>query len=431
MAPLAKHLGDRIDAFWPAIGLDLHGYAQRNPQRAERLGIWCLSIGQTIGYACFYYIFAALLLTWDTSLDWGKERLTFALMVAILVGAAVSPFAGRMIDDGRGRWLLSGGMFLGALALVSLGSAQSYPVFLLCWVLLGIAQGSSLYEPCFAFVTRTTGTAAARNITKITLLAGFASTLAFPAGAFLAEALGWRGATWSFALVAGLIGAPVLYAGATMIECCPHDTRTPERKARNRDAVRSALRRPEFWLIFAAFPLIGLTEGLILTHIIPILTDAGLSLSKAVFVAALFGPMQVAGRLAMMWLSGRVGALAMTTLSFVGILTAVSALMVVEDVPAAAYAFSLVFGASYGLISILKPVITAEVLGRTGFGAIAGLMAMPFLISLAISPQIGSTLERIGGYELALNASAVAACLAMLTLLALAVLVRGRKGRVA
>ena len=424
MTQLAMRLGHWIDTFWQAIGLDFHGFSMRHPKLALELGVWCLAIGQTVGYACLYYIFAALLLTWDSALGWDKGLLTFAFMLAILTGAAMSPLAGRLVDHGRSRWLLSGGMWFGALALLALGFAQSYPVFLICWLVLGVAQGASLYEPCFAFLTRTTGENATRNITKVTLVAGFASTLAFPAGAFLANAYGWQVATWAFAAAAGLIGAPLLFAGATMIECCPQDTHTPEAKARNRDAVRTALRRPEFWLIFAAFPLIGLTEGLILTHIIPILTASGLSLAQAVFAAALFGPMQVVGRLAMMALAGRVSALGMATLSFVGILGAVLLLMVVEDIPQAAYAFALLFGASYGLISILKPVVTAEVLGRTGFGAIAGLMAVPFLISLAVSPQIGSWLERIGGGDLALYDSAATACLAMLALFALTVLLR-------
>ncbi|MEL6335618.1 MAG: MFS transporter [Pseudomonadota bacterium] len=427
MVGLVIRVGDAIDALWRGVGLDLDGYAAREPVRARRLGVWLLAAGQTIGYASLYYVFAALLLTWDTSLDWGKERLTLAFMVAILTGAAVSPFAGRLIDRGRGRWLLGGGAALGALALATLGTVESYAAFLMVWVVIGVAQGTSLYEPCFAFVTRTTATEAARNITRITLVAGFASTLAYPTGAFLGELLGWRGATWTFAAALGLVGAPLLFAGATLIECCPHASRTAEAVAQDRAAFRTARRRPEFWLLFAAFPLIGLTEGLVLTHIIPILVDAGLSLSDAVFAAALFGPMQVVGRLAMMRLAGRVSELAMTALSFTGIVVAVLLLMQVEDVPAAAYAFAVLFGASYGLVSILKPVVAASVLGRSAFGAIAGVLAVPFLVSLAVAPQVGSSLWRLGGYDLALQGGVLTACLALTALAALAIIVRGRR----
>lgn len=417
-SPIAP-LGRFIDRAWMAIGLDFDGFARRNPVLAQRLGICCLAVGQTIGYAGLYYVFGALLLAWETGLTWGKEWLTFAFMAAVLTGAGAAPVGGRLIDRGLGRWVLSGGMAMGALGLVALGFVDSYAGFFLCWLVIGAAQGASLYEPCFAFVTRTTGDAATRNITLITLVAGFASTLAFPSGAFLAEAVGWRDAVWIFSAAVGLIGVPMLYAGATMIECCPKDRRTPESVAQDREAFRSARRRPEFWLLFLAFPLIGLTEGLVLAHIIPILTDAGLSLTQAVTASALFGPMQVAGRLAMMLLGRRVSPIAMAAMAFVGVLMAVLLLMQTTNVPAAAYAFSLVFGASYGLISILKPVVTAQVLGRRAFGAISGFMAVPFLVALATSPQVGAALWRIGGYDLALIVAAGIAALALVALTAL------------
>ncbi|WP_163849122.1 MFS transporter [Pseudooceanicola aestuarii] len=424
---LLVRLGDGIDRAWRQTGLDPHGYALRAPDRARKRAIWLLGIGQTIGYGGMYYIFAALLLAWEDALPWGKGWLTFAFMCAILTGAAVSPLAGRAVDAGRGRWLLSGGMGIGACALLVLGSAPGYPVFLMAWLGLGVAQGTCLYDPCFAFVTRTTGADARRNITRITLVAGFASTLAYPSGAFLAETLGWRGAVWCFAGVVALIGVPALHAGATMLECCPADDHAPARRQEDRAAFRAARARPEFWLIFAAFPLIGLADGLVLAHVMPILTDAGLSLGQAVLAASLFGPMQVAGRLALMMAGHRVAPLTVAVLSFGGIVCAISVLLfLVKTVPAAAFAFAVIFGASFGLISILKPVVMAEVLGRRAFGLIAGFMAVPFLVGGALAPQAGSVLWQIGGYDLALRVALGLAMLACAALLALRVRVAAR-----
>lgn len=425
MHRLASFVGARVDALWRVSGLDLDRFAQAHPERAERIGVWLLAAGQTIGYAGLYYIFAALLISWDTAFDWGKASLTFTFMSAIIVSAAISPIAGALIDRGRGRWLLGGGMALGALALTGLSAAETYAAFFGCWLLLGAAQGMCLYEPCFAFLTRTTGARATANITRVTLVAGFASTLAFPAGAFLAEALGWPGAVAAFAAVVAIFGATSMFAGATLIECCPEEEASDVAKTRDRAAVSSALSSAQFWLIFLAFPLIGLTEGIVLTHILPILTGSGLALSEAVFVSALFGPMQVAGRLFMMALGDRAPPVVMTMISFAGVLIAVLLLMRVGDVRAAAYAFAILFGASYGLTSILKPVVTAHVLGRVGFGKISALVAAPFLISLAVSPQLGSILEEIGGYELALDFGAATACVALLAIGALTALRRG------
>ena len=117
MRKLSNRLGFGVDLPWRVAGFDLYTYVRHEPQRAQRSGVWLLAVGQTIGYAGLFYIFAALLLTWDSTLDWGKERLTLAFMIAIFVSAAVSPVAGRFVDRGATRWLLSGGMVIGALAL--------------------------------------------------------------------------------------------------------------------------------------------------------------------------------------------------------------------------------------------------------------------------------------------------------------------------
>jgi len=414
-------LATGIDRAFATIGLDPHRFARAHPERAERRAFWLLGVAQTVGYGAFFYIFAALLLAWEEALPYGKGWLAFAFMCATLMAAVVSPFAGRMVDAGNGRWLLTGGLAIGTGALLVLAGSQSYAVFFLAWLGLGVAEGLCLYEPCFAFVTRTTHERARKGITRITLVAGFASTLAYPAGAFLADAIGWRGAVLCFAGAVVLIGLPAMFAGATMLECCPKDQETPERKVGDRAAFVAARARPEFWLILAAFSVIGLAYAMVITHVMPILTDRGLSLGQAVLAASLFGPMQVAGRLAMMAAGHRVTGSTVAAMSFVGVTAAIAVLFfLVPLIPQAGFAFALLFGASFGVISILKPVVMAEILGRRGFGMIAGFMAVPFLIAGAVAPQIAALLWRISGYDLALS---VALGLSALALAALSLLI--------
>lgn len=410
-----------IDGLFAALGLDPHGFARAHPERAERLAFWLLGVATTVGYGTLYYVFAALLLAWETALPYGKGWLAFAFMCATLMAAAVSPFAGRMVDAGRGRWVLTGGLALGALSLLLLAASPSYTLFFVAWLGLGVAEGLCLYEPCFAFVTRTAGDNARKGITRITLVAGFASTLAYPAGAFLAETFGWRGAVLCFAATVVLVGLPAMFAGATMLECCPEDSPTPASRAGDRAAFVAARARPEFWLILTAFSLVGLACAMIITHVMPILADRGLGLGQAVLAASLFGPMQVAGRFAMMAAGHRVSGTAVAAGSFTGIICAIALLLfAVPALPVAGFGFAMLFGASYGVVSILKPVVMAERLGRRAFGMIAGFMAVPFLISAAIAPQAGALLWGVGGYDLALW---VALCLAGLALLALMLLI--------
>jgi len=56
-----------------------------------------------------------------------------------------------------------------------------------------------LYDPAFATLTRLYGLAARAPITGITLIAGFASTIGWPASAWFEHAYGWREACFIWA----------------------------------------------------------------------------------------------------------------------------------------------------------------------------------------------------------------------------------------
>jgi len=115
-------------------------------------GLWALAIGETLVWAGLFYIFAALLLSWEQDLGWPKTDLTIAFMLAVLTAAVTSPIAGRIIDAGHGRWLLGLGAFAGAFGLVALSLIETRATFIVVWMLIGLSFSACLYEPCFALV---------------------------------------------------------------------------------------------------------------------------------------------------------------------------------------------------------------------------------------------------------------------------------------
>lgn len=391
---------------------------------STRLAVWLLAAGQTIVWAGLFYSFAALLLAWEDNLGWAKTDIALGLTSAVFVWAVLSPVAGHIVDAGKGRLILTAGALVGAGLLALLSGVTSQFAFVATWMAIGVAQAACLYEPCFAIVTRTMGSAARGAITRISLCAGFASTIAFPAGAWLADVLGWRGAVLVYALAVAAVGAPLLFAGASIL--LRHGTHVSEagHGTQNRSAVRKAIRRPEFWLLAFSFPMIGLNHGLLLNHIIPILVDRGLTQAIAVTVASCIGPMQVFGRLVMMRVEHRVSAMTMTIVCFIGLTVAALLLIFAGASPILAFAFAGIQGAAYGLTNILKPVVIAETLGRGGFGSISGLLAMPHLATFAIAPFAGAWLWQIGGYDLAISGAGTMAFLGLIAIMVLALMYR-------
>ena len=398
-------------------------YAAATSGRA-RLAVWLLAVGQTIIWAGLFYSFAALLLTWEDDLGWAKTDIALGLTAAVFISALLSPIAGHIVDAGKGRLLLTAGAIFGAGFLALLSTATSQVMFIMFWAMIGIAQAACLYEPCFAFVTRSMGRSARGAITRISLCAGFASSIAFPVGAYLGDTLGWRGAVVIFAVAVAALGAPLMFAGASILAGDKEVDNEAGHGHQNRAAVFAAIRRPAFWLLAFAFPMIGLNHGLLLNHIVPILVDRGLVQTLAVTVASVIGPMQVVGRLAMMRVEHRVSAMTMTMVCFGGITVASLLLISAGAAPALAFAFAAIQGAAYGLTNILKPVVTVETLGHQGFGSISGLLALPYLASFAIAPFAGAWLWQIGGYDLAISAAGFMAFLGLLAVMALAVLYR-------
>ncbi len=307
----------------------------------------------------------------------------------------MAPLIGRLVDRGLGPHLLVGGAGLGAAALAALTLVQTPTQFVLVWAVIGMAQAASLYEVCFAFLTRVTAPTARPAITRVTLVAGFASTLAFPAGALMADAFGWRGAVLGYAAAQLLLAVPV---NLLAVRRFPAVTVAGQAAAvDHRAGLTTAIRRAEFWLLALVFGLIALNHGLLLTYFLPIFADRGASPVLAVAAAACVGPAQVAGRVALMLNEARIGTGFAVRIGLVWMLLGGLVLGLATLAPLLIFVFALLQGAALGMESILKPVLIAETLGRAGFGAIAGVIAIAPLAAAAASPFLGALLiEGIG-----------------------------------
>ncbi len=366
--------------------------------------LWALAIAETLVWAGLYYLFPALLLHWEGDFGWARSDVTLAATCAILASALVAPRAGALIDRGHGRTLLTGSALLGAVMLVALTFVTTQAQFIAVWIMIGFSLGGCLYEPCFAHITHSRGVNAKAAITMITLIAGFAGTVSFPTANALAFLDGWRTAAMAFAGLIFLVAVPLFWYGAGLPGRATVPDGTPDtpqqRKTESQKALRTALRGPVFWLLAIGFATIALNHGIIVNHLLPILDESGVPTEKAVLAIALIGPMQVVGRLIMMAVEARMGMVRICGATFLFMALAGFVLLHAGAAVFMVFAFVALQGSGYGVTSITRPVVTAGLLGRTGFGAISGAMALPFVASTALAPTIGSLMWGWGGYDL-------------------------------
>jgi len=389
--------------------------------------VWPLAIAETIVWAAMFYSFPALILEWERDLGWSKTELSGALTLALVVSAVLAPVVGRLIDHGVGRYVFTGCALLGAVLLVLLSRVTALWQFYVVWLGLGIAMSGALYEACFAVLTRAMGTKAKRAITLVTLVAGFAGTVSFPSAYVLVGFVGWRGAILTFAVAVAFVAAPLIWWGARLAEQV-RESQTHPPTQKTGEALR-ILRSATFWLLAISFAMIALDHGVLLTHLLPILDERGFHGETAILAASMIGPMQVAGRLAMIAAERHVSIFGVAIASYVILGVAALSLLGTSAIPMLLVAFVLFQGSGYGVTSIVRPVVTAEFLGRTNFGVISGLLALPFITATAAAPTIAAFVWERGGYDRVILLALSAAGIGLVSLLS-ATYLSVRKSRV-
>ena len=377
--------------------------------------VWPLAIAETIVWAAMFYSFPALILVWERDLGWSKTELSGALTLSLVTAAVLAPVVGRLIDHGFGRFVFTGCALLGAILLALLSQVTELWQFYIVWLGLGVAMSGALYEACFAVLTRAMGVRAKRAITLITLVAGFAGTVSFPSAYVLVGFVGWRGAVLTFAVAVAVVAVPLIWRGARLAEE-GHESHLHPASPRTREALR-ILRSATFWLLAISFAMIALEHGMLLTHLLPLLDERGVHGETAILAASMIGPMQVTGRLAMIAAERHVSILRIAAASFVSMGIAAFALLGTSAVPVLLVAFVLFQGSGYGVTSIVRPVVTADFLGRTNFGVISGLLALPFIIATAAAPTIAAFVWERGGYDRVIQLAIVAAGIGLASIL--------------
>jgi MFS family permease len=360
-----------------------------------------LGAGQILVWACLYYFFPAMLIYWEQHLSWSKSDLTGAISMSICIMAVGAPFVGRLIDAGHGRLMMPAAAVIGGACLMGLSQITSLWQFYVLWVLIGASMSACLYEPCFAIVTRARAHGATSGIVAISLIAGFASAISFPSANLLVAALGWRMTAVLSGSVVIVLAAPLLWFGVKLIE----RSATAAVQVIPSDQIRKLRlsRNAGFWALALSFACLALVHGGVLQHLLPMLTERGVATSSAVLVASLVGPMQVVGRVALSATAKHISPLTLTFATFGFMALSVIVLKTANTNMVSLIIFVAIFGASYGTVSILRPVVARLILGPENFGQKSGALALPYLAAVAASPLAGSVIWAYGGYDLMLS----------------------------
>jgi len=344
--------------------------------------VGALAVGQVLAWASLYYSFSSFVLPMQHEYGWSVASMMGAYSLGTVVWGLCAYPVGAAIDQGHGRWVMAGGACLASLGLICWASVQALWMLYAAWLMLGLAMAMMLYEPAFTVLTRRYPTHYHQGITALTLVAGFASTLAFPAIAALQANWGWRGALWVVATVMGLIVAPV-NAWALRGETQSRLSRRPyETEAAT---LHQATRTRAFWLLALTFTCYSFAQSGFWAHVIPAFASKGFTAAEALHVLVWIGPCQVGGRVLYVlagrqWPLRRVGMVVLCglPLSF--------ALFAFSQHTWALWGFAALFGSANGLVTIVRGGLIPEYFGRAHVGRIGGAISTAGLLARAAAP---------------------------------------------
>ena len=357
---------------------------------SRRKTVAAIGFGQMLAWGSSYYLAAILAPVMAGQFGLPVVAVFAMFSAALLVSAVLGPWAGQRVDRLGGRRVLQHSNVLFAIAHIVLATAQGPITLALGWLLLGVAMPFGLYDAAFGTLVRLYREDARRSIVAVTLIAGFASSVAWPLTHFVELHLGWRNACLMWAWLHLTIGLALhRYGLPNVIAAALHP-------AADKTASPVALKPQLMWLLAAIFAASGFVFAALAAHLPRVLEASGATATAAVAAASLVGAFQVGGRVFdALWLKRLhplVSAKLATSLHPIG-----AVLLLTFGAPLAAV-FTALHGAGVGLMTIVKGTLPLALFGPSGFGQRAGLLEAPSRVMQAIAPVLFSLLlDGLGG----------------------------------
>lgn len=380
---------------------------------------------QLLGWASTYYLPA--ILAPSIARDFGLPLETVFIVSTLFSGAmaVASPALAGVLTRRGARPVLTLGAALLALALAAISAAETVTALFAAWIALGVGGALALGAPAYTALAEVRGPGARQAISALMLVTGLSSTVAFPTLAALEGALGWRGAVLLLAGAQLLIAAPIVWrlvpplrhspqappslAETPTVPQSPAVPGTPSTPPPAAPQAPSAgvlasppLDRRLFLLFALAFSCSTfVTVGFEITRV-EAFRALGLEEALAIAAASAVGVAQVASRAAEAAFGRRVRAILLALAAVLVAPVSVALLGVGGAALWSVIAFVALYGASTGLLAVLRATLPLELFPAGRYGAAAARATLPFSLAAAIAPPLFARALAEGGVDAAL-----------------------------
>jgi len=382
------------------------------------VAVCALGVAQITAWGTSYYCLGVLASPIVAQTGWSRSLVYFGFTVALLAMGAVSGWAGRAIDRYGARAVMVLGTLLVSTGLYTLSLVRTEAQYLGVWAFLGVGMRLCLYDAAFAALVQVVPSRGRRAISYLTLFGAFASSVFWVVGHYLNEAVGWRETLVLFAAINLAVCLPLNWFGLARREAAGADRALAAAAPASHDGPPLAGRtRLVAMALFAlVMSLNGFVFAVVTVQLVPLLEAAGLATAAAVWVASMKGFAQFGGRVVEIVFGRNLRAITVARIA-IGVLPVSFVLLALAGGSFyAVLAFTLLMGASQGVITIVRGAVPLALFGAAGYGSVLGLLATPILVVNAVSPTLFAMIVDRWGWQVAqivLIAIAAASFLAM------------------
>jgi MFS family permease len=352
--------------------------------------VLALGITQITAWGTSYYCLGVLAGPIGRDTGWSRGFVFLGFTVALLAMGVVSSSVGRMIDRHGARTIMTLGTLAVSAGLFALSHVGAQATYLVVWIFLGIGMRLCLYDAAFAALVQVAPSRGRTAISYLTLFGAFASSVFWVVGHALEEQFGWRQTLVLFALINLALCLPLHWFGLARRESTAHAAAPAGAARASADGppLEGRVRSIAIALFALIMSLNGYVFGVVSVQLVPLLEAAGLATAAAVWVASLKGVAQFGGRVVEIVFGRNLRAITVGRVA-IGILPPSFLLLVlVSGGLPLVVTFTLLMGASQGVITIVRGAVPLALFGAKGYGAVTGVIATPVLVVSATAPTI-------------------------------------------
>jgi MFS family permease len=366
------------------------------------LNVLAAFFGLALSYAMFtVFMFGTLVQPLQQEFGWSRAGMSLALTITNVTVVFGSPLMGYLVDRFGVKPLLIPSIVLMGIAVWSMsllqGSIAWFYLGYLAITLLGLGTLPLSYSRVvIAWFDRRRGLALG------IALAGFGvgGALVPEISKTMIEGYGWRSAYQLFAAAVLLLSLPLALFVLREAPAVSEDKEAPPQWGlSNREAARTR----NYWLVLFSFLLVGVGITSVLSHLVPMLLDRGMSLTSAARCMSTLAVALIFGRIFAGFLMDHFFAPWVTACFVVfGLAGGVVLLALGATGPWAFVAAALVGLATGSEISEIAYIV-GRYFGQLSFGQIYGIMFGAFQLGSAVSaPMMGYYFDQVGDYTGAL-----------------------------